>query len=215
MTALQLRQDVLDELDFDPSVNASHIGVAADDGVVTLTGHVDSYAQKLAAIRATRRLKGVKAIADEIKVRYPADKKTADDEIAKRALNVLLWHAEVPDRVKVLVQDGWITLTGSADWYFQKKAAEDAVRKLSGVHGVINSIQILPQVKPENVQKQIEDALKRHAEVEAQAIKITVRDDSSVLLEGKVDNWEERYAVEQAAWAAAGVSSVDDRLRIG
>lgn len=158
----------------------------------------------------------MKAIAGEIKVRYPADKKTADDEIAKRALSMLLWDAEVPDRVKVLVQDGWITLTGSVDWYYQKRAAEDAVRKLSGVHGVTCDQQYSDFAAGQTRErtKKMEDALKRHAEVEAHAIKVTVRDDSSVLLEGKVDNWEERYAVEQAAWAAAGVRSVDDRLLI-
>lgn len=213
-SALQLRQDVLDELEFEPSVNAAHIGVVAEQGVVTLTGYVNSYPQKLSAITAARRVKGVQAIADEIEVRYPSDVQTADDEIARRASDVLRWDSVLPGGLQVLVRDGWITLTGSVDWYYHKMAAEGDVRNLAGVRGVINNIEIKPRVKAENIRKKIEDALKRHAEVEAKAIKVIVRDDSSVVLEGKVDNWEERHAVEQAAWAVAGVRSVEDRLKI-
>jgi osmotically-inducible protein OsmY len=117
MTELQLRQDILDELEFEPSVNAAHIGVAADKGVVTLSGHVASYAEKLAAVAATRRIKGVRAIADEIQVRYPSDRKTSDDEIAKRAINILEWDTVVPNAsIEVMVRDGWVTLTGNVDW---------------------------------------------------------------------------------------------------
>src|SRR5579883_3242924 len=118
---LQLRQDVLDELDFEPAVNAAHIGVAVADGVVTLSGHVGSYAEKLAAESAARRVKGVRAIAQEIEVRYPSDKKTADDEIAARILSLLRWNTVVPaDSIQVRVQDGWVTLTGQVDWQFQR-----------------------------------------------------------------------------------------------
>jgi osmotically-inducible protein OsmY len=216
MSELQLRQDVLDELEFEPSINAAHIGVAAENGVVTLSGHVSTYAEKTTAVAAARRVRGVRAIADEIEVRYPSGKKTADDEIAKRAVDILGWDTMIPSgAIQVTVRDGSLILTGKVDWYYQKKAAEDAVRKLSGVRGVINNIEIKPHVKAEDVKRKIEDALKRHAEVEAKAIRVTVTANDKVLLEGKVDNWDERFAVENAAWSAPGVRSVEDRLAIG
>lgn len=127
----QLRQDIIDEFEFDPAFDGEHIGVAVDNNVVSLTGHVTSYAQKVAAIAAARRVKGVHAIAENIEVRYPFQAKTADDQIVKRAMDILKWNVSVPDTVDVLVQDGWVTLSGHADWYYQKKAAEDDVRKLS------------------------------------------------------------------------------------
>jgi osmotically-inducible protein OsmY len=216
MTDSQLRQDVIDELEFDPSFSGEHIGVAVDKNVVTLTGHVNSYAEKLAAIAATRRVKGVHAIAENIEVRYSYQNKTADDQIAKRACDILNWDVVVPaDGVDVLVQDGWVTLSGNVDWYYQKTAAEDDVRRLSGVRGVTNKITIKPRIDSANVKSKIESALKRLAEVEAKAIRVTVQDGSKVVLEGKVDNWDERRAVENAAWSTAGVASVEDRLTIG
>ena len=133
MSELQLRQDVLDELEFEPSVDAAHIGVAVEKDVVSLSGHVASYAEKLAAVTATRRIRGVRAIADEIEVRHPSDKKRSDDEIAKRAIVILDWDTVVPTgAVQVIVRGGWVTLTGKVDWQYQKKAAEECVRKLSG-----------------------------------------------------------------------------------
>ena len=216
MTDTQLRQDIIDELEFDPSFSGEHIGVAVDKNVVTLSGHVDSYAEKLAAIAAVRRIKGVHAIAENIEVRYPYQNKTTDDQIAKRAVDMIGWDVHIPTgAVDVLVQDsGWVTLSGAVDWYYQRKAAEDDVRKLSGVRGVINKITIKPGVDTSNVKSKIESALKRHAEVEAKAIRVTVQNGNKVVLEGKVDNWDERRAVENAAWSAAGVSFVDDRLTI-
>lgn len=216
MSELQLRQDIIDELEFEPSVNSAHIGVAVEKGVVTLSGHVGSYAEQLAAIAAVRRMKGVKAIADEIEVRYPFDQRTSDDQIAKRAIDILGWDIWVPSgSIQITVSDGWVTLSGNVDWFYQKKAAEEDVRKLSGVHGVINNIAIKPRVKAEDIKRKIEDALKRHTEVEAKAIRVSVRDNDKVILEGKVDNWNERSAVENAAWSAPGVKSVEDRLTIG
>jgi osmotically-inducible protein OsmY len=212
----QLQQSVLDELEFEPSIDAAHIGVAVENGVVTLTGHVSSYAEKTVAEQATRRVKGVHAIAQEIEVRYPSDKKTADDEIAKRALKVLEWNSIIPQNtVEVTVQKGWVTLAGDVTWQFQRKAAEDAVRKLSGVTGVVNSISIKPTVNASNIKQKIEDALTRHAHVEAHAIRVNVWDGNKVSLEGKVDSWDEREAVQNAAWSVAGVQWVDDRLTIG
>jgi len=213
MGELQLRQHILDELEFEPSVNAAHIGVAVDRGVVTLTGHVSSYTEKLAAVKAARRVKGVRAIAEEIEVRFPNGKKTADDEIAKRTADILEWDALVPKgSIQITVHDGWVTLAGNVDWYFQKIAAEDDVRKLSGVRGVTNNIAIVPRVRGEDVKRKIEDALKRNAQIEAEAIQVTVRGGNKIILEGKVHNWDERYAIETAAWSAPGVKSVEDRL---
>ena len=216
MTDSQLRQDIIDEFEFDPSFDGEHIGVAVDKNVVSLSGHVNSYAEKVAVIAAAQRVKGVHAVAENIEVRYPFQKQTADDQIAERASDILNWDVLVPkDSVNVLVQDGWVTLSGRVNWNYNRTAAEDDVRKLSGVCGVTNKITIRqPSVDSSNVKSKIESALKRHAEVEANAIRVTVKDGNKVVLEGKVDNWDERRAVENAAWSAAGVGSVEDRLTI-
>lgn len=215
MTNVQLRQNVLDELTFEPSVDAAHIGVAADGGIVTLTGHVGSYAEKLQAVKAARRVKGVHGIADEIEVRHANDKKVSDDEIAKRAVDILNWDTMVPtDDVKVTVRDGWVTLSGEVNWHYQRKAAEDDVRKLSGVRGISNSVGIAHRAQAYDIKQKIEQALKRHAENEARAIRVRVEGGNKVVLEGAVDTWDERAAVENAAWSAAGVKSVDARLTI-
>jgi len=215
MNSKQLRQTVIDELEFEPRVDAATIGVAVENGVVTLSGHVPSYAAKLSAERAARRVKGVHAIAQEIEVRYASDKNTADDEIAKRAISIIKWDAMTPaNAIQVTVQKGWVTLSGEVEWQYQRKAAEDAVRRLSGVNGVFNSITLKPTVNVPDIKKKIEDDLSRHAKVEAQAIRVTVRDGNKVSLEGKVESWDEREAVEDAAWSVAGVQSVDDRLTI-
>jgi hyperosmotically inducible protein len=216
MKEAQLRQDIIDEFEFDPSFDGEHIGVAVDRNVVTLTGHVNSYAEKLAAIVAARRVKGVHAIAENIEVRYPYQSKTADDQIAQRASDLLKWDVLVPNNsVDVLVHDGYVTLSGTVDWQFQRGAAEDDMRKLSGVRCVTNTIKLKPHIDASDIKTQIEAALKRHAEVEADAIRVTVQNGNKVLLEGSVDNWDERYKVENAAWSTPGVASVDDRLTIG
>jgi len=216
MNELKLRDDILDELAYEPIVDPAHIGVAVDQNVVTLTGHVGSYAQKLAAISAVRRVKGVHGIADEIEVRAPSDAKTSDDEIASRAINVLSWDSVVPSEdIQVTVRDGLVTLTGKVHWYYQKSSAERDVRNLSGVRSVVNNIEVEPHAKADNVKKKIEAALKRHAEIEAKDVRVTVQDDDEVLLEGKVRNWDEKFAVENAAWSAPGVKNVRDRLTIG
>jgi osmotically-inducible protein OsmY len=216
MNELKLRDDILDELAYEPVVDPVHIGVAVDQNVVTLTGHVGSYAQKLAALSAVRRVKGVHGIADEIEVRPASEAKTSDDEIASRAINVLSWDSVVPDEgIQVTVRNGLVTLTGKVHWYYQKSSAERDVRNLSGVRSVVNNIEVEPHAKADNVKKKIEAALKRHAEIEAKDVRVTVRDDDEVLLEGKVRNWDEKFAVENAAWSAPGVKNVRDRLTIG
>ncbi len=216
MSDKQLRQDILDEFEFDPSFNAAHIGVVVDKNVVSLTGHVESYAEKLAVLGAARRVKGVQAIADEIEVRFPNQPKTADDQIAQRATDILRWNSVVTNLpIDVVVHNGWITLSGRVNWYFEKRAAENSVRKLSGVSGITNSILVKPQVDATNVKEKIEAALKRHAEIEANRVRISVIGGDRVVLEGRVGNWDERRAVETAAWSAPGVAAVEDRLSIG
>ena len=209
-----LRQDIIDELDFEPSIDAASIGVAVEDGVVTLTGHVSTYAQKATAEDAVRRVKGVRGIAEEIEVRPFGTNKTADDEIAKRALQTITWNTVIPDgAIQVKVQDGWVTLTGKVDWQYQKTAATVTIGGLAGVLGVYNKIEVKPHASVSDVKKRIEDALKRNAEVEAKAIRVNVVN-GKVTLEGRVNNWAERRATERAAWSAPGVQSVDDRITI-
>ncbi|CAN7637059.1 BON domain-containing protein [Neorhizobium sp. LjRoot104] len=211
-----LRQNIIDELDFEPSIDAANIGVAVDAGVATLTGNVPTYAQKASVEAIVRRVKGVRGIAEEIEVRPFGANPTADDEIAKRAINTINWNTVIPrDAVTVQVQKGWVTLKGKVEWQYQKEAAAEAVRALTGVMGVSNQLEVTPKVSIIDVKKRIEDALKRNAEVEAQKIKIKVNvADGRVTLEGHVDAWSERQAAERAAWAASGVRSVVDHIRV-
>ena len=214
MNDSDLRQLVIDELEFEPSLDAGNIGIAAKDGIITLTGHVTSYAEKMAAERAARRVKGVHGIAQEIEIRYPSDKKVNDDEIARRVANIIAWDTTLPEgKLNVKVEKGWVTLSGEVPWHFQRVASEAGVRKISGVTGITNLITIKPRVQATDVKIKIEDALKRSAEVEAKAIRVTVTD-ASVRLEGKVNDWREREIVEKAAWSVAGVLNVDDRLTV-
>jgi osmotically-inducible protein OsmY len=211
-----LRQDIIDELDFEPSIDAADIGVAVENGIVTLTGHVPTYAQKITVEDVVRRIKGVKGIAQEIEVRPFGTNRTADDEIAKRAVNTINWNTSIPDNtVQVKVQKGWVTLTGKVEWQYQKNAAADAVRDLAGVVGVSNQIEIHSRASAFDVKKRIEDALKRNAELEAQAIRVDVFGGGKVRLEGKVHAWSERSAAERAAWSAPGVHTVEDRITVG
>lgn len=215
MNNLVLRSRVTDELEFEPSIDAAHIGVTVESGVVTLTGYVATFAEKMAAEAAARRVKGVRAVADEVVVRPPGHKQTADDEIARRALDILRWDAVVPaTAIEVTVADGWITIAGNVEWQFQRRAAEEAVRKLSGVIGVVNRLTITPLVRPADVKAKIEAALQRRAEIEARNITVTVREGGFVVLDGTVDNWDERQAVASAAWSAPGVRSVEDHLKV-
>jgi osmotically-inducible protein OsmY len=214
MNDKQLRQNVIDELEFEPRIDAASIGVAAAHGVVTLSGYVTSYPQKMAAERAAWRVKGVKGLAEEIEVRLPGHKRNADDEIAQRAVNILAWNTQVPhDAVKIRVADGWVTLFGTVAWNHQRMIAESAVRELTGVVGVFNEIELAPLVQPKDIKQRIVTALTRHAQVEAARIDVDV-DGATVTISGDVGNWEERQAAERAVWAVGGVRKVVDKLRI-
>jgi len=214
MDDMLLRKNILDELEWEPSLNAAGIGVAVDGGVVTLTGHVHTYAEKLKAEQVVKRVRGVRAIAEEIEVRPLHTHTHADDEIAKRALNMLNWDVMVPaDNLQVKVQQGWLTLSGAVDWQYQRTAAEDDVRKLSGVLGVTNLVTIKPRAQGEDIKERIQDALKRNAMIEARNITVDVRN-GNVTLEGKVHGWHEREVLETAVWSAPGVNSIDDRVTV-
>jgi osmotically-inducible protein OsmY len=209
-----LRQTIIDALDFDPGLDSADIGVAVENGVVTLTGHVPTFDEKLTAEDLVKRIKGVRGIAQEIEVRPAGTHRTADDEIAKRALNVIRWNTTIPDEhIQVKVQKGWVTLTGKVEWQYQKNAAASAVRGLSGVTGVSNMIEIRPRAEATDIRKRIEDAFKRDAELEAQSIRVDVHD-GRVTLEGHVKVWADRQAAERAAWSAPGVTAVEDRITL-
>jgi osmotically-inducible protein OsmY len=212
----QLRQDVLDELDFEPSVHADHIAVGVHHGVVTLTGFVSSYGEKLAAEQAVRRVKGVKAIAEEVEVRLPSDRKLADSEIAERAVDILKWSVGgVPaNRIAVKVEKGIVTLTGEVDWRYQANEAGAAVHKLHGVALVINQIRVESPAGVFEVREKIQQALRRNAELDASQITVHT-DGGKVVLGGKVHAWFERGIAERAAWSAPGVTDVQDNIQVG
>ncbi len=213
-TDAQLKDDVTTELDWDPAINANQIGVAAKDGVVTLTGHLDTYTEKYAIERAVGRVSGVKAMAMEIDVKLEPGHKRSDTEIAAAVESALKWHSHVPDeKIQVKVEKGWITLKGEVDWDYQRKNAEDAVRPLTGVVGVSNGITLKVGVTPGNVVNRIKDALTRHAEREAKQIEVAVNG-PLVTLRGSVDSWAERTAAAGAAWAAPGISNVVNEIRV-
>ena len=212
-TALQ--KNVIEELAWDPTLASTEIGVAAKDGVVTLSGKVHTYSQKHAAEKAVHRVVGVKAIADDLQVHILPEHTRSDTDVAHAVLNAFTWNVAVPeDKIQVDVEDGWVTLRGQVQWDFQRRAAEGSVRSLTGVRGVSNMIAVTPRVSITNVKDKIESALKRHAEVDSQRIQVSAND-GTVTLRGKVRSWTERNDAERAAWAAPGVRQVDDLLTIG
>jgi osmotically-inducible protein OsmY len=209
----QLKQAVLDELKWEPSVNAAHIGVTAKDGVVSLMGHVESYSEKYAAEKATRRVKDVKAVAEELEVRLPYAIKHGDEDIASAAVTRLKWDSSVPiDAVKAKVEKGWVTLTGEVDWRYQHDAAADDVRGLWGVVGVSNDITIKPRPDTSKIKDNIMTALDR-SWFDPATINVTARD-GRVKLTGKVNSWYERNEASSTAWAAAGTTSVENDITV-
>lgn len=214
-TDLQLQRDVLEELKFEPSIREAEIGVAAKGGVVTLTGFVDSYAERFSAEHAAERVGGVKAVADDIKVKLPGAHRRTDTDIAHAVVNALRWDIQVPDdRIKAAVVDGWIKLEGEVEWQYQKSAAEGAVRSLTGVKGVSNLVTVKPKTaSPFEVGQKIKDSLRRHAERDADRITIEARD-GHVTLRGTVSSFAERQDAERAAWQAPGVTNVNDLIAV-
>jgi osmotically-inducible protein OsmY len=208
----ELRRDIERELEWEPSVDERHIGVAVLDGVVTLNGEVSSYAEKFKAERAVERVGGVRGIVNELEVRSP--KEHSDTEIAHAAVEALKLDVRVPvDKVTVRVDKGWLTLTGDVNWDFQRRAAESAVRYLPGVRGISNLINVRPVVQPTDVKKRIEEAFKREALFDALRVKVQTSG-SEVTLSGTVRSWAERHEAEKSAWAAPGVSVVHNNITV-
>jgi len=209
-----IQTDVLEELKWDAHVRPNEIGVAVKDGIVTLNGWVDSFLKKIAAQEAAHRVPGVKAVANDIEVRLPGFAERTDTDLAAAVLNALRWDAAIPTgKVDVTVSQGWVTLKGEVDYAFQKRDAERAVRRLSGVKGVSNLIVVKPQVFPSDLKQQIERALVRNAETDARNITIEV-EGSKVILRGTVRSYAEKQAAEETAWSAPGVTEVENRIVI-
>ena len=214
MTDRELQRHVENALDWEPSVDAADVGVSVDGGVVTLRGDVGSYAARSTAERAALRVYGVKAVANDLTVRLVTGFVRNDTDIAQAAVTALAWNTFVPqNRVTITVAKGWLTLNGSLDWQYQKEAAARAVRDLTGVQGVMNNITVKPHVQAGDVQAKIEAAFKRSAEIDARRVSVTATD-GKVVLNGHVRSWTERQEAERAAWAAPGVSQVDDRITV-
>lgn len=214
-TDTQLHRDVIDQLHWEPSVREAEIGTSVKDGVVTLTGFVDSFAEKWTAVRTVEAVKGVRAVVDELAVNLPSAHLRTDTDIAHAAVSALTWDIEVPnDRIRTTIRDGWITLEGDVEWQFQRRAAERAVRNLTGVRGVSNLIAVKPnRVSPYDVTGKIKETLRRSAEFEADQISVEVRD-GIVTLDGTVRSYAERHDAERAAWSAPGVTKVNDRIAV-
>jgi len=214
-TDTELQRDVIDELKWEPTVSEKEIGIAVKDGVVTLTGFVDSYAQKYAAERAASSVGGVKAVAEELQVKLPSMYERTDTELAHTVVNALKWDIQVPDdKIKATVEKGWVHLKGDVEWQYQKTAAAAALRNLTGIKGLTNLIRVKPlKASAYEVGNKIKDSLRRSAEVEASRITVDTHD-GTVTLRGSVRSFAERRDAEAAAWRAPGVSKVEDNLSI-
>jgi len=213
-TDSNLQFDVLEELKWEPGIDHEKIGVSVDMGVVALSGIVTSYAEKLLAESTARRVKGVRAIAEDITVRYPFDAKTSDAEIAKRVADLLQWDPLVPDdKINVTVENGVVRLRGDVEWNYQKDLAFKDASKIGGVVRIDNWIQVSPSVNTADVRERIEQAFERQADLETEKIHVRA-EGQKVILEGKVSSWSKRNIAERAAWAAPGVTQIEDKLLV-
>jgi osmotically-inducible protein OsmY len=213
-TDLELRKDVLAELEWVASIDPSKVGVTVNNGIVSLSGHVKNYSQKLAAEKAVKRVNGVKGVVQEIEVKLPNVESHSDEDIANAALDTLKWFSNIPEeKIKFKVEDGWVTLEGTVDWHFQKRAAEKAVKELTGIKGVSNLLVIKNGIKPENIKEKIKKAFERNAGIDADHVKVKI-DGSKVTLEGTIQSWAEKYQAEIIARSAPGVTEVVDKLEI-
>jgi osmotically-inducible protein OsmY len=211
---IQLQHDVSEELAWEPSIDSAHIGVAVNEGVVTLTGYVPSFAQKLAAEIAARRVRGVQALAEEIQVRFPTDAKVADHEIGKRIAKIFRWDVLVPeDDIEITVEHGWVTLSGTVDRSYQREEAERLAGRIGGVRGITNLVVLRELPVAVDIKDRIRAAFKRHANIDADAVNVEICG-GTVKLMGKVAHWDERSIAERAAWAAPGVTHVEDEILV-
>jgi osmotically-inducible protein OsmY len=212
---LKLQQHVIDELEFSPEVESSHIGVTVRDGVVSLFGHVESLSEKQAAERIAREVRGVRAVAQQLQVELAGDRKTSDDEIAARALKLLQWDAVLGKKsIGVTVSQGVITLSGEVDWHYQRREAEADVRRLGGVRDVINRIHLRPSPKVAEVSGRIHSAFKRAADLDAGGITVEALENGTVRLAGTVRTLGEQLRAENAAWATPGVTAVENHIKV-
>lgn len=213
-TDLQIQRDVMDELNWEPSLNASEIGVAVKNGVVTLSGKVDTFSKKLTAERAAKRVAGVKAVAEEIHVGFPLGYAKTDTEIAELVLTALQWHTAVQDeRVKIKVEEGHVTLEGEVEWEYQRTSAKTAIEQLAGIRSITNLITVNPQITALDIRQKINSAFHRSANIDSERVDVNVID-NKVILSGRVRSLAEKEDAEAAAWAAPGVTSVENNLEV-
>ena len=213
-TDVEIQKDVMDELNWEPLLKATEIGVAVKNGVVTLSGRVDSYSKKLSAEKAAKRVAGVKAVAEDIEVKLDFNGKKSDGEIAEAVLNALKWHSAMQeDKIKIKVEDGWVTLEGEVEWEFQRNAVKSMVKDLIGVVGVLNNVKLIPKLVPSEIKRKITAAFHRSATVDGDKVNVLV-EGSKVSLSGKVRSYAEKKEAERTAWLAPGVTKVENKIEI-